>query len=70
MGERWLTVGDIAERMQLSKSSAYTYMGRMEHITEPLRVSEKVLEAWIAEHTVYPVEKKTSYKPRKIMKRG
>lgn len=66
MAEKWLTVGDIAERLQLSRSSAYGYINRMEHITEPLRVSEKALEAWISEHTVYPVEKKTSYIPRKI----
>lgn len=52
--ERWLTVDDVAEVLQLSRSRAYTYVHRMEHMDAPLRVAERVLTAWIEDHTVYP----------------
>ena len=52
-----MTVDDVAAALQVSRRTAYTYMGQMIHLAGPLRVSESSLRAWIIERTAGPGEK-------------
>lgn len=52
--ERMLTASDVAERLAVSKRSAYDIVHRLPHMEDPLRVERRVLESWIAERMVYP----------------
>ena len=56
--DKLLTVDDVAEILQVSRRTAYTYMGKMLHLNQPLRVSESALRAWIAGRTVDPEQEK------------
>lgn len=55
--EKLLKVEEVAEVLQVSKKTAYGYMGQMIHMENPLRVSEGSLRAWINERTRAPEEK-------------
>ena len=60
--EKLLKKEDVAAVLQVSPRTAYTYMQQMPHMTEPIRVYESALRAWIAEKTVYPAEKRAARK--------
>lgn len=47
-----MTVRQIAERYQCSERTARRYMRRMEHMENPLRVTEQAVEAWELERTM------------------
>ena len=49
-----MSAADVAETLNVSLRTAYTYMGEMIHLERPLRVTEGNLKLWIAQHTVDP----------------
>jgi len=55
--DKLLTPDDVAAILQVSRRTAYTYIGQMIHLERPLRVSESSLRAWIIERTAGPREK-------------
>ena len=55
--KKLLTVSDIQDRYHCSATTARTYMRRMEHMENPLRVTEAAVERWEASRTVNPTEK-------------
>jgi len=54
--ERLLSTRDMMERYQCSRQTASRYMRRMEHQENPLRVTEKAVNAWEKSRTVNPPE--------------
>ena len=68
--EKLLKVDDVAQALQVSRRTAYTYMEQMIHLDRPRRVSEYGLAAWIRARTVDPAmqgkgKKKTAVRPMK-----
>ena len=62
--EKLYSAQDIAQLFDVSLSSAYNYIRKMEHYDQPcLRVKESVLQAYLDAHTIYPAEKKHWNKP-------
>ena len=56
MTDRLLTAKDVAERYQCTLPSARKYMRQMEHMENPLRVTETALRVWEARRTQRPGE--------------
>ena len=52
-----LSVKDIQDRYSCSAVTARRYMRRMEHLENPLRVSEQSVEKWELERTYSQYEK-------------
>ena len=52
--ERLLSVSDICERYQCKATTARKYMRDMEHMEDPLCVTERALTAWIERKTLPP----------------
>ena len=62
--ERLLTPADIAARYTVTERTARSYMARMPHQTEPLRVSEADLARWEMNRTIDPeAAPQAPYKP-------
>ena len=55
--DKLLTPDDVAAILQVSRRTAYNYMGQMPHLERPFRVSEAGLRAWLYERTAQPGEK-------------
>lgn len=58
--ERLLTADNVAEILQVSKRSAYSYMRDMPHLDRPLRVSETSLREWINARTMAPAARQST----------
>lgn len=52
MMERLLTVNDVSERYQCGATTARKYMRAMEHMENPLMVTEKAVTNWERSRTV------------------
>ena len=46
---------NVAAALSVSKRKAYDIIYSLPHLSGPIRVSEKVLEQWIKDSTIYPV---------------
>lgn len=57
MIDRYYSVKDVMEALQVSKSRAYEIVYEMPRLEHPLRVSERVLKTWLEQNTVYPMGK-------------
>lgn len=53
--EKLLTPDDVAEVLQVSRRTAYTYMHQMRHLENPLRVTREALQAFLSAKTVDPI---------------
>ena len=62
-----LTPADVAGILQVSKRSAYDYMGQMVHLQNPLRVTEQALQDWINKHAVDPEAKISKRTKRNVV---
>lgn len=58
MLDRYLSPAQVAEALSVSKRKAYDIIYQMPHIESPLRVSERIIKAWIEQRTVYPVQER------------
>ena len=52
--ERLLSVKDVCERYQVKPATARKYMRSMEHMENPLMVSERAVKAWEFKKTMPP----------------
>ena len=57
MLDRHYSPAQVAELLSVSRRHAYDIIYQMPHLESTLRVSEKVLRAWIDSNTVYPAGK-------------
>ena len=57
MLDRHYSPAQVAELLSVSRRHAYDIIYQMPHLESPIRVSEKVLRAWIDQNTVYPAGK-------------
>lgn len=60
-----LTPADVAAHLSVKPRTAAKYMRQMEHMEQPLRVTEAALSAWIAGRTVAPAETKAAMTARR-----
>lgn len=58
MLDRYLSPAQVAEALSVSKRKAYDIIYQMPHLEWPLRVSERIIKAWIEQRTVYPVQER------------
>ena len=58
MIDRYLSPAQVAEALSVSKRKAYDIIYQMPHLESPLRVSERIIKAWIEQRTVYPVQER------------
>lgn len=58
MIDRYLSPAQVAEALSVSKRKAYDIIYQMPHLEGPLRVSERIIKAWIEQRTVYPVQER------------
>ena len=58
MLDRYLSPAQVAEALSVSKRKAYDIIYQMPHLDRPLRVSERIIKAWIEQRTVYPVQER------------
>lgn len=58
MLDRYLSPAQVAEALSVSKRKAYDIIYQMPHLESPLRVSERIIKAWIEQRTVYPVQER------------
>ena len=63
--EKMLTPDDVAQALQVSRRTAYTYMEQMIHLDRPRRVTEYSLREWMRERTAGPDEPKANGKGKK-----
>lgn len=68
--EKLLTVEDVAEKLQVTRATAYKYIRQMRHMESPVRVTESDLNAWVMARMTAPgdrmePEKKRRKKPEK-----
>lgn len=55
--DRLMTADDVAQALNVSRRTAYTYMAEMIHLTRPLRVAESSFREWIFSNTTAPGSK-------------
>lgn len=67
--ERLLSVKDICERYQVKPVTARKFMRDMDHMEQPLMVSERAVKAWEQRKTI-PPESVTRRMMRKGVKKG
>jgi hypothetical protein len=53
--QRFYSPAQVAAALSVSKRKAYDIRYSLPHLPGPIRVSEKVLEQWIKDSTIYPV---------------
>ena len=58
--ERLMTANDVAQALNVSRRTAYTYMAEMIHLTRPLRVAESSFREWCFSNTTAPGSKPKS----------
>ena len=71
--ENLLTPSDLAERYRCSTRTARRYMRRMEHMENPLRVTEKAVLQWEYDRTMgmgYDLGPVRKVKPKKAIQNG
>ena len=66
--DKLLTPADVAAHLSVKPRTATKYMREMEHMEQPLRVTESALRAWIAGRTVGPAAAKTAMTARRKQK--
>lgn len=63
--ERLLSVKDICERYQVKSVTARRYMRDMEHLENPLMVTERAVRSWESKKTLPP-----SSEIRRLVRKG